>query len=182
VAQENPSLRERLGSALSQVMEDDDQVVASTVAVSGPWALALWAVLALGLAGFLAVMVAYGARGGRVLGPWPPAWAAIALVLYARQRAFFLVVTGRAVICYRAARFTGAPGPLAFTAPLPAVTAAVGRRSPLGRAVRVSVPGQRPRRLRLSARGRWQHDSDEVIAALAAGRASVTGHLTPAGS
>ncbi len=90
-------------------------------------------------------------------------------------------MTGRAVICYRVSRFSGAPGRLAFTAPVPAVTVAAGRRTPLGLQVRISASGQRTLRLRLSANARWQHDSDEVTAALVAGRASVTGHQLPSG-
>jgi hypothetical protein len=160
-------------------MESGDQVVASTIALSGPCAMAVWVLQAAGVAGFLTIMVMDGARAGSALLPWLPVWAVICVAAYARLRVFCLVVTGQTVICYRVARFGGRTGRLAFTAPLPTVTAAAGRRSPLGRAIRVSIPGQRPRRLRLSARARWQHDSDEVIAALRAGSASVTGSQVP---
>lgn len=181
MAPENPSVRERLGSALSQVMESGDHVVADTVAVSGPWALGLRAFQVAGVAAFLAAMIRYGPRTGPVVAPYVPGYAAAGVALFLRQRAFYLVVTGQAVICYRMARRSGAPGPLAFSAPLPAVRAAVGRRSPLGWPVQVRVPGQRPRRLRLSARARWQRDSAEVIAALRAGGATITGPAVPGG-
>jgi hypothetical protein len=197
VTPEGPSVRERLGLAADQVMESGDHVVASTAAVSGPWAVALWAWQAVGVAGFLTLMVTHGmvthgtvthgtVTHGTLPGSgflaWLPAYIVIGAALFARQRLFLLVVTGRVVICYRASRFTGAPGRLACTAPLPAVTVTVGRRSPLGRPVRIRAPGQRSPRLRLSARARWQDDSEEVIAALRASGGSLTGPQLPAGS
>jgi hypothetical protein len=104
----------------------------------------------------------------------------VPLLLLATRRPVFVAVTQRQLICYGLAKTSNVPVRLLFRAPLPAVRATSRRWAfPTWRSIRYDGPGAGERGLRLNVQRPWHLELDEVVAALAAQEASVTG-LSPA--
>jgi hypothetical protein len=163
-------MRRRLEPALSQALEPGDEVVAEAVGLDGPWQLVTMMIFFLIAATTMIMAQSNFGAASEVL----MYGGVVYVFLQVRQPAFCLAATRRALIVYRIGRFTGRPIRLAFTAPLPTVTVSTAqRRGQLGRAVQVSVPGQRTKRLRLLSRSRAQDRTDMLMAALLAGGARV---------
>jgi len=172
-------VKRRAGAALYEVMEPGDQIMAGTLAMTGP--SALWELL-------LALPALAGGVAGAanlfgdlslpllispvlVFVPFLLAWP-----LQLSRRPVFVAVTQRQFICYGLSRFGNEPSRLLFSAPLEAVrTTVLGRRMPNWRAVRYRGPGAEGRGLRFNVKGRWRRDLTDVLAALQAGGAAVHG-------
>jgi hypothetical protein len=172
-------VKRRVGPALYEVMEPGDQIMAGTLAMTGPspaWEL----LLALpALAG--AVAGAANLFGNLslpllispvlVFVPFLLAWP-----LQLSRRPVFVAITQRQFICYGLSRLGNEPSRLLFSTPLTAVrTTVLGGRMPNWKAVRYSGPGAEGRGLRFNVRGRWRRDLTDVLAALQAGGAAVHG-------
>jgi hypothetical protein len=172
-------VKRRVGSALYQVMEPGDQIMAGALAMTGPtpaWDLLL-ALPALAGGAAAAANLFGGSSPPQLLAPvlvfvpflfaWP---------LQLSRKPVFVAVTQRQLICYRMSRLGNEPFRLMFSTPLEAVRMTrLGGRMPNWRAVRYSGPGADGSGLRLNVSNRWRHDLDEVLAALQAGGAAVDG-------
>jgi hypothetical protein len=165
------TIKREVGPALYSVMEPGDQIVAGTWAAAGigPW---LDVVAAMLVVAFALVGVKLGDG---------PTWATFGVILLpllrvGTRRPVFVAVTQRQLICYRLSRVTNSPGRLLFCAALPAVRVTSLRRTVPGwRSIRYDGPGAGERGLRLNVPGSWRQDLDEVLPALNALGASVSG-------
>jgi hypothetical protein len=126
------------------------------------------------LGGMLAVLAVF-VVGGVILRDQAVVFGSVAagslvnLTRWSGRTTVFLAVTRDQVIGYgiRLRPFAAArPGAVALQAPLPAVTATVGR-GPLGRVLRISAPGQPPLSLILSMR---DEDARDALVARLQGR------------
>ena len=175
MASRRSTVKRRVGPALYQVMEPGDQIIAGTLAMSGigPWLEMLFILLV------IALEVA-GITAGTNLAPFWPGLAPLLLVVrLATRRPVFVAVTQRQLICYRMS-WNYEPVRLSFCAPLPTVRVTSLRRpAPRWRSVRYDGPGAERGSLRLNVFGGWRPDLDEVLVALQAAGARVTG-LPPA--
>lgn len=172
-------VKSRVGPALYQVMEPGDQIMAGTLAITGP--STAWDLLPVlpGLAGSAA-----GAAGLFSSFSFPDVAAAglgvvpylLALPLQFWRRPVFVAVTQRQLICYRMSRLGNEPSRLLFCAPLAGVRmTSLSGGMPPWRSVRYSGPGADGRSLRFNVRGRWREDLNEVLTTLQAGGAAVDG-------
>ena len=178
MASRRSTVKRKVGPALYQVMEPGDQIIAGTLAMSGigPWLEMLFIPLAL-------LVVALGVAGFTDGTPPAPIWSGMAalltLVRLATRRPVFVAVTQRQLICYRMS-WNYEPVRLSFCAPLPTVRVTSLRRpAPRWRSVRYDGPGPEKGSLQLNVFGGWRQDLDEVLVALQAAGARVTG-LPPA--
>jgi hypothetical protein len=168
------TVKRTVGPALYGVMEPGDQIIAGTLAVTGPapWLDMLGSVLPL-------VSASVGLTTGSTPAPiWDLAsgllFTLFMLVIMFRRRPVFVAVTQRQLICYRLSRTNNEPQRLLFCAPLPAVRmTSLGRSVLRWRSIRYDGPGAEGRSLRLNVQGRWREDLDQVLAALHAQGASV---------
>ena len=100
--------------------------------------------------------------------------SAVNVVLWSRQKPYFIAITGRLFICHGVTLLRGRPTRLLFTAPLSAVSLTVGRTTWLmGTAVRYQGPGVPSQGLSLMVGSRSGEYLGSVVAALRAGGASV---------
>jgi hypothetical protein len=163
-------------AALREVTGPDDPVVADVTLAAGTYLLTLYTVSLLVITGWLALVVVFMPR------PHPPAYlpylplvvVAIGLAgaaAHLRMPMYYLAVTRQQVVCLRVSRFRNRSMGVAFTAPLTAVGARIGRATPVGAGVRITAAGQRQPALRAARLPALA----EVVPALKAGGASVSG-------
>jgi hypothetical protein len=172
-------VKRRVGPALYQVTEPGDQIMAGTLATTGP--SAIWDLL-LGLP----VLAGTVASATGLFGSFDPALLIgpflvfvpflLAWPLRLRRKPVFVAVTQRQFICYRMSRLGNEPSRLLFSAPPAAVRLRFVNSWMLNwESVRYSGPGAGGRGLRLNVRGPWRSDLHEALAALQAGGAAVDG-------
>ena len=165
----------RMAPALAQVMGQDDEVVASTVAVRATFVRGYRVIIVALLLGFLAAAVLSRQRAVEV--PFLAAGALLNLAWFTGQVNFFLAVTQQQVICYGIAyglSMTARPGRLVLSAPRPTVIATAGRSGPIGRRLRITAPGVSLPVLFLGGLADPRRDAAEVITALQAGSATTS--------
>lgn len=164
----------RENPALLSVLEPGDRVVATMRAAERFWlVLGTLVSVVLAVAWFLAVVLTHESFAVAV--PLFIVVGAVNLVVWSRQRPYFIAVTERLVVCHGVTWFRGRPTRLMFTAPLSAVSVTVGgRNSVLGTPLRYTGPGVPSRGLHLIVGRRSEEFLGLVIAALRAGGASVT--------
>jgi hypothetical protein len=163
--------------ALLSVLEPGDRVVATMRAAERFWLVAGRLVsVALAAAWFVAVVLTH--ENFAVAVPLFIVAAAVNLLVWSRQKPYFIAVTERLLICHGVTSLRGTPTRLLFTAPLPTVGVTVGGRNPLlGIPVRYSGPGAPARGLNLVVGRRSEEFLDLVLTALRAGGATVTDPL-----
>jgi len=166
----NLELRE--SPAVRGIVQPGDRIVASTLAFRRSWPLATIMAVVLALAFFL---VAVLTRDVRVTLPLVLAFIVVNLAMQSRQKFYFVGITEHVLACHKVSRLGGRATRLLFTAPLPTAHVTVGSQTPLGWSVRCSGPDPGGQCLRLFVGKRSAEDLDEVLGALRAGGASVTG-------
>jgi hypothetical protein len=172
-------VKRRVGPALYQAMEPDDQIIAGALAMSGcspTWdVLAGGPAVASGVAGAVGLFSSY--TGSPALALVGLGLSPLILVpLRHWRRPVFIAVTQRQFICYRLSKVGNEPIRLLFRAPSMAVRmTSLGCGAPRWTSVRYTGPGAGDRGLRLNVHARWRKDLDEVLAALQDSGAAVEG-------
>lgn len=160
--------------AIQAALEPGDRIVATLRAVERSRQVAALVVsLLLALGWFLAIGLSHANTTVAVVSVI--AVGTVNAVLWSRQKSYFIAVTERLFIAHGATWFWGRPTRLLFTAPLPGVGLAVGKRTwYLGISLWYQGPGVPPQGLKLLVGSRSVEFLGSVIAALRKGGASVT--------
>jgi hypothetical protein len=157
-------------AAVQQVTGPDDPVVAGVALAGGTYLVILYVIMFLAWIAWGALLLTGHVNVSAVV----PVIIPLGVVSGAAQwllPVYYLAVTRQQVVGLRVSRFGGQIRGVAFTAPLAAVSARIGRATPLGLGVRITAPGQRELALRA---GRLA-GLTALVRALQAGGASVTG-------